>query len=384
MSTQRTAHAFQFSIFDSRFSIGRSRAKSPTARQRPIQNRESKIENYLPFLALALLLIAVLPARLAADLVWTPQTGWKTEGGLLTGLNAADSQDALQLMNTAREHEEAGDDFDAIDAYEKVAKKYSNSLFAPEALFRAATLQFENRRFDKAFNNYQNIISRYPNTTRFDEIISQQYIIAAARMNGMRSAFMWIFPGFSNRDSAVSQFETILFNAPYSDYAPLALMNIAAGHRWLGNTEEALYALDRLINNYGHSILTPDAYIQIAHTYAALVDGPEYDQGATKQAVTYYEDFMILYPNDTHIADAEKGLSDMKETMSMSRIKVADFYFRRRSNYTAARVFYNEAITIYPDSAMAALARQRLTQVEAAAAKAAQSPAKKKKHFWFF
>jgi len=339
---------------------------------------------FLPLLALAFLLVAALPARLAAELVWTPQTGWKAEGGLLTGLNTADAQTALQLMNTARAHEEAGEDFDAIAAYEKVAKKYSNSIFAPEALFRAATLQFENRRFDKAFNNYQNILSRYPNTTRFDEIIGQQYVIAAAGLNGMRGAFMWIFPGFPNRDKAISQFETILFNAPYSDYAPLALMNIAAGHRRLGNTEEALYALDRLINNYGHSILTPDAYIQIAHTYASLVDGPYYDQGATKQAITYYEDFMILYPNDAHIADAEKGLSDMKQTMAMSRVKIADFYFRRRSNYQAARVFYNEAITIYPDSEVATLARQRLTQVEAAAARATKTPAKRKKLFWFF
>jgi len=334
------------------------------------------------FALLATITATATAAR--AELVWTPQTGWKTEGGLLTGLNPADSQTALQLMNTARAHEEVGDDFDAIDAYEKVAKKYSNSLFAPEALYRAATLQFENRRFDKAFANYQNILSRYPNTTRFDEIISQQYIIAAARMNGMRSSFMWIFPGFTNRESAISQFETILFNAPYSDYAPLALMNIAAGHRRLGNTEDALYALDRLINNYGHSILTPEAYIQIAHTYASLVDGPYYDQGSTKQAITYYEDFMILYPNDNHIADAERGLSDMKSTMAMSRVKVADFFFRRRANYTAARVFYNEAITIYPDSEVAALARQRLTQVEAAAAKAAKAPAKRKKWLGIF
>ena len=339
------------------------------------------------FLALALALLAtLLPAQLRADLVWNAQTGWKAEGGVLTGLNPADAQKALELMNAARTHEEVGgeEDFDAIAAYEQVAKKYSNSIFAPEALYRAATLQFENRRFDKAFANYQNVISRYPNTTRFDEIIGQQYIIAAAGLNGMRSAFMWIFPGFPAREKAIGQFETILFNAPYNDYAPLTLMNIAAGHQRLGNTEEALYALDRLINNYGHSILTPDAYIQIAHTYASLVDGPLYDQGSTKQAITYYEDFMILYPNDTHIADAEKGLSDMKTTMAMSRVKTADFYFRRRSNFTAARVFYNEAITIYPDSPTATLARQRLAQVEAAAAKAAQAAAQKKKPFWYF
>jgi len=336
-------------------------------------------------LAFALLLISpAVATRLAADLTWTPQTGWKTEGGLLTGLNASDAQSALELMNKARAHEEAGEDFEAIAAYEQVAKRYANSIYSPEALFRSANLQLENRRFDKAFTNFQNVLSRYPNTTRFDQIIGQQYSIAAANMNGMRGAFLWIFPGFTNREKAIGQFEIILFNAPYSDYAPLALMNIAAGHQRLDNTDDALYALDRLINNYSRSILTPDAYIQIAHSYSALVDGPEYDQGATQQAITYYQDFMILYPNDLHIADAEKGLSTMKETMAMSRVKIADFYFRKRNNFKAAKVFYNEAITIYPDSGIAKLARQRLTEVDAAAAKAAATPARKKRFLGIF
>ena len=386
--------AFEFSIFDSRFSIRRCRAKFTTERKLPIENRseaegrqsaKSRIENLLlPLFALAFLLLAAVPAHLMAELVWTPQTGWKSEGGILTGLGPEAAREALDMMNKARVHEEEGEDFDAIRLYEQVAKKFSNSIYAPEALFRAATLLFENRRFDKAFNNYQNILSRYPNTTRFDEIIGQQYIIAAAGMNGMRSAIFWIFPGFPDREKAINQFETILFNAPYSDYAPLALMSIAAGHRRLGNNEEALYALDRLINNYGHSVLTPEAYIKIAHTWAALVDGPAYDQGATKQAITYYEDFMILFPNDTHIGAAEKGLSDMKRMMAQSRILIGDFYFRKRANFKAARVFFNEAITIYPDSEIAKVARERLAQVEAAAARAAQPPAKRKPRFFFF
>lgn len=346
---------------------------------------KSPISNFkFPLLAAAVLLLAASPARLAADLVWTPQTGWKAEGGILTGLTGPDGHAALALMNTAREEEEKDEIQKAIKAYERVAKRYPNSIYAPEAMFRAATLRFEERQFPKAFENFQVVVSRYPNTTRFDQIVGEQYSIAAAYLNGARGHFLWIFPGFTNREKAIQYFETILFNAPYSDYAPLSLMNIAAGHQRLGNTEEALYALDRLINNYSQSILTPEAYIKIADTYASLVDGPYYDQGATKEAITYYEDFMILYPNDAHIAEAEKGLNNMKKTMAESKIKIADFYFKKRSNYKAARVFYNEAITVYPDSEIAAVARKRLVEVDAAAAKASEKPKKKKKKFFFF
>jgi outer membrane protein assembly factor BamD len=76
-------------------------------------------------------------------------------------------------------------------------------------------------------------------------------------------------------------------------------MNIARGHQRMHNTEEAIDALDRMINNYPQSLLAPDAYLKLGETHASLVQGPEYDQTSTKEAITYFQDFMILFPNDT-------------------------------------------------------------------------------------
>src|SRR5690606_23926348 len=98
----------------------------------------------------------------------------------------------------------------------------------------------------------------------------------------------------------------------FSDYAPLALMNIARGHQLMKNQEEAIYALDRMINTYPQSLLTPDAYLKLAETHASLVQGPYYDQASTREAITYFQDFMILFPNDPHISSSEKGLQEMR------------------------------------------------------------------------
>jgi outer membrane protein assembly factor BamD len=68
---------------------------------------------------------------------------------------------------------------------------------------------------------------------------------------------------------------------------------------------------------------------------------------------------------------------------------MADFYFYKRYNYTAARVFYNEAITSYPDSPVAEKAKKRLAEVEGAVARIqgkvvpGVAPVKKKR-FWLF
>jgi outer membrane protein assembly factor BamD len=342
--------------------------------------------------ALCLLVTALClcsaPAR--ADLVWNPSTGWRIEGGILSGLTGKDGKKALDLMNKGRTAEEKHHYGSAIRAYKKVGKKYAASAYAPEAFYRTGKLYLLRKQYLKAFENLQVSVQRYPDTQRFNEIIGEEYRIASALLDGARPRIWGLIPGFRNRERAIRYFEVILVNAPYSDYAPLALMNVARGHLKLNNTEEAIDALDRMINTYPQSLLAPDAYLKLAQTNMKLVDGPYYDQGATKEAITYFQDFMILFPNDPNLPVAAKGLDNMKEVLAESKMKIGDFYLDKRRNYTAAKVFYNEAITAYPDSPVAARAKTKLAEVEtkAAASKPVQpgqpAPKKKKKWFWLF
>lgn len=334
---------------------------------------------------LCLLAALLVPERSAkAELVWTPATGWQIEGGALSGLVGSDARKALDQMNKAREYEDAHNYAKAAKSYERVGKRFGNSVFAPEAFYRAGRMRLERKQYYKAHEDFQQVVGRYPNYTRFNEIIGEQYRIASALLDGARNRIWGIIPGFTNREKAVEYFEILLLTAPYSDYAPLSLMNIARAHQRMGNVEEAIDALDRMINFYPQSLLTPDAYLKLAQAHASLVEGPYYDQASTREAVTYFEDFMIIYPSDAGVSTAEKGLSDMKKVLAESKMKIADFYFYKRDNYMAARVFYNEAITVYPDSSVAGKAREQLAKVEAAEAKAAAAGKKPRKKFLFF
>jgi len=325
----------------------------------------------------------LLAGRAGAELVWTPQTGWKVEGGALAGVTSSEAKGAIGMMNKARAAEEKGSKGTAIKYYKRVAKRYPNSIYAPEAQYRLGNLWLSRKQYTKSFGAYQVVATHYPNTTRFDEIIGKQYHIASMLLDGERGRIWGIFPGFTNREKAVQYMEILLIEAPYSDYAPIALMSIANGHKYFKNQEEVIDALDRMINTYPQSAITPEAYLKLAQAYAALVEGPYYDQGSTRDSITYFEDFMILYPSDNTVVTAEKGLTDMKLVLANSKMKIGDFYFYRRDNYKAARVFYNEAITTYPGSTVAETARLRLIAVDAAAAKSAQAQPKKK-HFFFF
>lgn len=342
-------------------------------------------------LSVLLTVFCLLTAWARADLVWSKETGWRVEGGALSGMAGAEGRNALDQMNKARSSEEEGSSRSAIRTYQSIAKKYPNSIYAPEALYRSARLRLARKEYNKAFDDFQQVLGRYPNTRRFNEITGEQYRIASALLDGARGRmFFGLLPGFKQREKAIEYFETILVNAPYSDYAPLSLMNVARGHQKLGNTENAIDALDRMINTYSQTLLAPDAYLKLAQTHASLVDGPYYDQGSTKEAITYFTDFMLLFPSDTNISTAEKGLDGMKTMLAESKMRMADFYFYKRSNFKAARVFYNEAITAYPESKIAQRAKARLAEVEAKASNQpapvapGEAPAPKKKRFFFF
>lgn len=332
---------------------------------------------------LAATLAAFLPARLVAELVWTPEKGWVVEGGVLAGIGGKDGENALKLMNKARAAQEKGHVGTALSAYKKVTKKYPNSVYTPEAYYQLGGLRLKRRQYFAAFDAYQQLIGRYPNTKRFNEIIGQEYKIGATLVDGGRPYVFGWFPGLTARSHGIEYLEVVVANAPYSDYAPLANMIVARGHLLLTDTEDAINALDRMINSYPQHPLAPEAYLRLAAANASLVQGPPYDQASTQEAITYYEDFMILYPNDSLIPDAAKGLDSMKKLLAESKMKMADFYFYKRDNYVAARVFYNEAITAYPESDVAQEARSKLAAVEAkAAGKPIDTP--KKKRFWLF
>ena len=333
--------------------------------------------------------IAVMGLTLAAtgaraDLVWSPQTGWRIEGGALSGLTGPEGPKALDLMNKARAAEEKGHIHSALRTYAKVTKRYASSIYAPEAFFRTAHLRLARKQYYKAFAAFQDVIARYPNERRFNEIIGEEFHVASIILDGGRNHIWGWLPGFRSREHGIAYFGAVVANAPYNDYAPLALMAMARGQESLRNNEEAIDALDQMVNTYQDSVLVPYAYLELARMHASLVQGAYYDQAETREAITYYEDFMILFPGDPNVSKAALGLDTMKQILADSKLKIGDFYFYKRDNFTAARVFYNEAITAYPDSVVAKRAKQRLAQVDAKASGTLLPTREKKKHFLFF
>lgn len=278
---------------------------------------------------------------------------------------AEETARASDIFERGLRHFEEGRYRRAISTLRRISLDYSNTAFAAEALFITGEAQLARERPAAAFDAFQRIIDRYPDYPRFDTVLSRQFEIASFIMANPRGTILFVFPGFSKRESAIRFFESVAKNAPYSDLAPLALMNLAIVAEEKGDDERAIDALDRIITFYPRSDLTEDAYFALARIFSKLITGPEYDQGSTLEAINYFEDFLILFPRSLLVAEAEEGLRDAMEIFARSRLLIGEFYYVNRNATEAAKVFYNEAITVAPNSQAAELARERIARIEA-------------------
>lgn len=311
-----------------------------------------------------------------ADLVWTKGKGWQVEGGVLAKVigESAGVDNALQAMNEAKNAQEAGDNWTAISYYKIVADEYPNSVFAPEAYYQLGILYRDQHMFSDSYRCFENLIKNYPDFGKFNLVIGQEYKLANEMQAGARPYLWGWLPWVRNHNNTIKYYESVISNAPFSDYAPMSLMNIAILADSIDKPEIAIDALDRLINTYPQSIFTPDAYLQMAKTYRNMVEGPEYDQTSVVKAMDFYQDFLILFPKDASAANAEEGFELMQDIHARSRLIIGDFYYKYRDNFRAATIFYNETITLAPNSLAAQEARERLKDI-ADGVKAMMTPA---------
>ncbi len=247
--------------------------------------------------------------------------------------------------------------------FKTVWKEYTVSKHAADSLFHTAKIDIIDHDWEDAHKSLQRLVLYYPNFPHFNEIIKMQFEIATALENGDNVYWLWVIPS-RERSEAIRIYNDIVINAPYSEYAPVSLMRIALLNQAEGNTMVAVQALDRLINNYPNSMLTSDAYLRMAQTFSDLVKGISYDQSATQEAISYFQDYLILYPDSPVIAEGERGLDEHRNILAKSKLEMGQFYFHYRDNFEAAEIYFNEAITIDPESEAANEARDYLVDIE--------------------
>jgi outer membrane protein assembly factor BamD len=310
--------------------------------------------------------------------------------------------EAKRWFLEANKLQKAGSLRKALGLYEKFSQRRSDAMVAlqgerikigPESLYRASILRERKGDWQKGFEHLRLIAQAY---TDYDfERVAESLMRLAERLAKDDLPRKWgVFPRFRSGSQDRIRLDEIASLARGPRFAPRALMALAEIALRDDKEEEAVDALERIVNLYPENYMAEKAYFMLAKFYEERVSGPAYDQGSTLKALNFYEDYLILYakppPQSIHedvksfkvrvqaskerFASAEEGRNKMRQTLAESKLEVAQYiekygkYFlvrwRELGNRPALQ-FYNEAINSAPESEAARIAEKKVVELRA-------------------
>jgi len=235
---------------------------------------------------------------------------------------------------------------------------------AAEAQFRIAEMTEQGGNFNRAFDEYQLLITRYPDSDYFNEALASQLRIANYYLRGEQPSFFGLSFG-PTKERVQDMYTTIIGNALYGDQAPVAQFNLGLAFEKAGDWRGAVDAYQRVLDNYPNSDIADDALYQIGYVYYRLgATGRSRDLSALEMARETFEDFLIQFPQSEKAKQAQENLNTLTQSEAQDVLKIAQFYDGSR-DYKAAVIYYNDVIRRLPESEDARIAKTRIEELKA-------------------
>jgi outer membrane protein assembly factor BamD len=302
--------------------------------------------------------MVLFPFRAPAPLYYVPGEGWYYE---MYGQNARWQRPrAKEQLDVAEQAFNKSDYNTTLHAAHRVLRVWPLSDYAPDAEYLIGRCLEMSGKDEAAFKAYQNIIEKYPRSSRYEEVLWRQYEIANRFLGGEWFRIWGAIPLYPSMDQTAQMFDKIVNNGPYSDVAPHAQLRIGAAREKEKDYPEAVKAYATAADRYyNQPTIAADALFREGLSYARQAAKAEYDQSTAVQAIERFTDFITLYPDDRRVPRAEKAIAWLKTEQVRGNFEIAQFY-QKSKKWNGALVYYNEVLQLDPNSPYAASARQRI------------------------
>ena len=309
------------------------------------------------FLALTVLLSAATPARAFLGLFEKKDK----KAPSATQRQIQDAEAASMLMEAKAAHS-AGKGSKAKSLYEEIVKKYPFSASAGEAAYAKATIARQTERLDNAFDAFQEFITQYRQSPRFNDAIEQQFQLAEEAKGGKKQRSLILLPMKMSGEDVIELYQQIIANAPFGKLAPLAQFSIAEIHQDLGDKAEAVAAYQKVVDNYSGTKQASEAQFRIGSISNVAAKRSEDSQNlvTTRDALNTY---IAANPEGDRSAEAKRILSQVNEAEATHSLDVGKFY-EGQGKTKAAAIYYNEALK-FGSAEASAEARDRLSSLAA-------------------
>lgn len=287
--------------------------------------------------------------------IWTPKTGKWINPKTAVKSTPKEQFDLAKGLYDAKNYPEAKREF------KKLLKAYPKSFEASESQYYLGLSEAAEGNLFEAYQAYQRVIDIYPFSERIQEVIEREYKIGEAFMEGQKRKALGVALPVEN--PAIEIFTRVIENSTYGPLAPKAQYKLGLVLKSLMRYYEAEDAFNKVISNYPDSEWAEPSKFQIASCRASLSRSPDYDQGAAREAKDKFEQFVREHPDAVLSGDAEKNIEELRQKEAEGSFNIAFFYEKQRA-FEAARIYYQDIISNYPQSIWALKAAGRLQVME--------------------
>lgn len=268
-------------------------------------------------------------------------------------------------LTYATSQEAQGNDRRARKGYEALIREWPTAPEAAQAQLALAQFLERKQKFERAFDEYQYLITHYAGHTPYQEVLDRQFRIANHLLHNNTSMFGWRLSGY---DSIRERFERIVRNAPRGVRAPEIMLIIGSIRVSEKELPEAIAVYEGLLNRFPESPQAVEAAFLSAKCRYELAVKHSYNEPRCREAIAFIKAVLARMTRHPQKDQMTAWLNELTGLLIEQNYKQAVFYDTRQRNTEAAKAAYRRFLTEFSDSQYAPQVRARLTEIEGGAA----------------
>lgn len=257
---------------------------------------------------------------------------------------SGDNSRADSLFQEGKAAEDAGKTKKAIGLYNRLATEIPFASKAPEARFRQAKLLDQSGEILKAFEAYQDVITRYSGSGLFKQAFDRQTELAFQAADGdLRTGGILGLGSKLSPEKVIGMLEAVARNAPRTDTAARAQYKIGDILVEEKKISEAVEAYRKVVIKYPTSSYAAEAQFRTGQVLIEQARDGNQDQANLVRARDALNDYLTLFPGHRHNAEARQLLGSLGGQDIQNSFNIAQFY-EKKGDTNSARFYYEEVV----------------------------------------
>jgi outer membrane protein assembly factor BamD (BamD/ComL family) len=252
---------------------------------------------------------------------------------------------------------------EASDQFRILSVNFADTPLGQDAYYYYGISEYNLQELDGANDAFTEYLKGQNNPQFFEETMQYKYSIACelkngakVRMFGSRHCPRWA----SGKELAIEIFDEVITALPCHDLTVNA-------HYYKGELlcdlrlyRDSIDVYLQLIRRFPKHELAPQSYLRITEVYLEQCKREFQNPDLIALADLIVRRFKVDFPRSELISRAESNFIEIKEVYAQGLYETGQLYERKKEP-RASIIYYQSAITQFPETAIASLCRQRLS-----------------------